>query len=141
MAKRKRAGNTRGRAPKKRTKGITVNYKSILDDRVSFLENTTAKIVPAANKRAAEQLQRQAKRELGVTYDVQSRKVNGKTQYRLKRRKVGRTDVRDASETKRIIDALHSKSKAARGRKAKALEQLGRREAFWDFAVGDTNES
>jgi signal recognition particle subunit SEC65 len=112
----------------------------IIDDRINYLSATTARIVTAPNKREAERMQSNALNTLGVKYDVQSRFHNGRKEYRLQRRAIQQKAVEKSSEMQRIYRGLASKSKSARGAKAKALEQLGRRDTFWDFAVGDTNE-
>lgn len=74
---------------------------------------------------------RKVERETGIVYKVRGTKATLV--------KVDRAKVKTSSSMKRIVNDLKSKSNSARGRKAKALQELGRRESFYDFAVGETN--
>jgi len=52
-----------------------------------------------------------------------------------------RETVANSTEWKRLMSDLKSKSKSARGRKAKALVQLGMRDSSWSWAVGETQDN
>lgn len=55
--------------------------------------------------------------------------------------KASKREIRESGEMKNIIHDLRTKSNAARGRKARALVQLGLRDESWNWAVGETNEN
>lgn len=56
----------------------------------------------------------------------------------LKRTSPTKQTVRTSEEMKRIMRDLKTKSNAATGRKARALEELGLRDRSWTMAVGDS---
>lgn len=47
-------------------------------------------------------------------------------------------EIRESKEMKGILSGLRSKDNSARGKKARALVQLGLRDASWSWAVGET---
>jgi hypothetical protein len=53
-----------------------------------------------------------------------------------KKRPLG--EIRKDPEFKKLVNDLKSKSRAAKGPKARALVKLGLRDSTWTFAVGDT---
>lgn len=76
-----------------------------------------------------------------------ARFVGGRTQMRrygtilseyAQRHGVTRGEARRSPELKRIVRDLRSKDNSPGGRKARALEALGRREPEWRWQVGDT---
>lgn len=113
----------------------------LLADRIAYLEASTVQTMQFATKRAADKAKKDALEELGVLYEVQSKTVGKKTEWRLKRKRISTSAVDASYSMETIRKDLAKRGSSARGAKARALEQLGRRETFWDFAVGDTNES
>lgn len=122
MAKKRRAKTVkRGRAVDKR----------IVKDRVSFLESVAGDQVFKSTKDARQFANIQLL-ETGIVYTV-----TGK-QRTARYKRVDFDAVKNSSSMKQIRNDLRLKSRSARGRKAKALEALGRRENFFDWPVGET---
>lgn len=112
----------------------------LLSDRVDYLKRHATPAQTFRTKRDAETFIRQAANDYGARYDLQSRPHGTRKEWRARFVKVDRQRVAESSEYKRILKDLRSRSKSATGRKAKALEELGRREPWFNFAVGETNE-
>lgn len=107
------------------------SYNSIVTDRAKFLRANAIQSKTFRTANAARMFARKVERETGIVYKVRGTKATLV--------KVDRAKVKSSSSMKRIVNDLKSKSNSARGRKAKALQELGRRESFYDFAVGETN--
>lgn len=130
MAKQRRGGQRKPK-PTKRRSSKKVD-KQLVSDRVTYLKSIANPSVTFRTKADAEKFARDVYRDTGAKY-----KVSGKT---AKLQSVTRDAVSKSRDFGSIKKDLKSRSKSARGKKAKALEQLGRRESFWNWSVGETNE-
>jgi hypothetical protein len=106
--------------------------KRLVNDRVSFLKanalhTKTFKTRDAAIEFASEQMLVN-----GLDYDVKKR---GRT---VTLKGVDFKAVQESTEMKQIRNDLRTKSRSATGKRARALEALGRRENFFDWPVGET---
>lgn len=124
-------------ARKKTKHKVTASQRRKLDgglvkDRVKFLQHNAYRTRKFATR--AEALDFAATQMVvnGLDYDVKPR---GKT---VTLRAVDGRMVSESQEMQRIRKDLRIVSNGANGRKAQALVNVGRREAGWDFAVGES---
>lgn len=131
--KRQRKKSAANRKPTRKAQAKAQRRENALvSDRLEYLKNVANPRVNFKSKKEAEQFAQAIYKETGAKYTV-----SGKT---AKLDNITKDSVRRSSDFKRIQRDLRSRSKSAKGKKAKALEELGRRESFWNWAVGETNE-
>lgn len=126
MAKKRRANAKRSAKSKAKLE------KSVAQDRVRYLKSVANPKVTFKSKRDAEQFAKTIFKDTGAKYIV-----DGKTAHLDS---ITKHNVERSTDFKRIKRDLATQSNKAKGKKARALEQLGRRESFWSWAVGETNE-
>lgn len=106
--------------------------KSLVKDRTNYLKSVANPKATFRSKKEAEKFAKSIFEQTGAKYIV-----DGKTAHLDS---ITTRNVERSTDFKKIKRDLATQSKSARGKKAKALEQLGRRESFWSWSVGETNE-
>jgi len=133
---RKKPSAVNRKASSRRTAKAAAKAKrlenGLVTDRLQYLKNAANPRVNFKSKKEAEAFAKEIYKQTGAKYTV-----TGKT---AKLESITKDSVRHSADFKRIQRDLRSRSKSAKGKKAKALEELGRRESFWNWAVGETNE-
>lgn len=107
-------------------------FNNIVDDRVAFLERDTFKKISFKTRKEAVDFAVREMLETGIDYNV----PKGKT-FAVRER-VDRRAVQESSSMKRILADLKTGGTRRNSKRANALEQLGRRESFFDWPVGET---
>lgn len=120
MAKRRASKNV-----DKRLVNDRINF--LLSDDLQFPKTATFRTRAEAVDFAAEQMATN-----GLDYDIKK----GSRTARLMKPDI--ETVRHSTSMRQIRDDLRTKSKRPGGKRARALEALGRRESFFDWPVGET---
>lgn len=104
----------------------------LVRDRVAFLQYNAVKVRSFPTRQAALDFAVEQQLETGLDYSVAKRGRTARLQA------IDSESVRASSEMVRIRNDLREGSRRVGGRKARALEALGRRENFFDWPVGET---
>lgn len=104
----------------------------LVRDRVKFLQHNAYRTKKFSSRKAALDFATSQMVVNGLDYDVAPRGMT------VKLRAVDARMVSESQEMQRIRRDVQIASNGANGRKAQALVNVGRREAGWDFAVGES---